>query len=88
MLDNHFPTINPENPYELTDVERELIGKITAAFKNCRRLQKHVQFLYSKGSMFLTYNGNLLYHGCIPLHKDGTFMEMKLRGEKYAGRAL
>lgn len=38
--------------------------------------------------MFLTYNGNLLYHGCIPLHEDGTFMEMKLRGEKYAGRAL
>ncbi|EAD7019180.1 fructose-1,6-bisphosphatase [Listeria monocytogenes] len=88
LLDSHFPTINPEKPYELTDAERELIGKITAAFKNCRRLQKHVQFLYSKGSMFLTYNGNLLYHGCIPLHEDGTFMEMKLRGEKYAGRSL
>lgn len=88
LLDTHFPTIDPENPYTLTDGEKDLIEKITASFKNCRRLQKHVQFLYSKGSMFLTYNGNLLYHGCIPLHEDGTFMEMKLRGEKYAGRAL
>ncbi|EPP1010885.1 fructose-1,6-bisphosphatase [Listeria monocytogenes] len=88
LLDTHFPTIDPENPYTLTDGEKDLIEKITASFKNCRRLQKHVQFLYSKGSMFLTYNGNLLYHGCIPLHDDGTFMEMKLRGEKYAGRAL
>ncbi|EPS4400374.1 fructose-1,6-bisphosphatase [Listeria monocytogenes] len=88
LLDTHFPTIDPENPYTLTDREKDLIEKITASFKNCRRLQKHVQFLYSKGSMFLTYNGNLLYHGCIPLHEDGTFMEMKLRGEKYAGRAL
>ncbi|EGL8219826.1 fructose-1,6-bisphosphatase [Listeria monocytogenes] len=88
LLDTHFPTIDPENPYTLTDGEKDLIEKITASFKNCRRLQKHVQFLYSKGSMFLTYNSNLLYHGCIPLHEDGTFMEMKLRGEKYAGRAL
>ncbi|EAD5762703.1 fructose-1,6-bisphosphatase [Listeria monocytogenes] len=88
LLDTHFPTIDPENPYTLTDGEKDLIEKITASFKNCRRLQKHVQFLYSKGSMFLTYNDNLLYHGCIPLHEDGTFMEMKLRGEKYAGRAL
>ncbi|EHD1587130.1 fructose-1,6-bisphosphatase [Listeria monocytogenes] len=88
LLDTHFPTIDPENPYTLTDGEKDLIEKITASFKNCRRLQKHVQFLYSKGSMFLTYNGNLLYHGCIPLHEDGTFMEMKLRGEKYAGCAL
>lgn len=88
LLDTHFPTIDPETPYTLTDGEKDLIEKITASFKNCRRLQKHVQFLYSKGSMFLTYNGNLLYHGCIPLHEDGTFMEMKLRGEKYAGRAL
>ncbi|EAD8855454.1 fructose-1,6-bisphosphatase [Listeria monocytogenes] len=88
LLDTHFPTIDPEKPYTLTDGEKDLIEKITASFKNCRRLQKHVQFLYSKGSMFLTYNGNLLYHGCIPLHEDGTFMEMKLRGEKYAGRAL
>ncbi|MCV66390.1 fructose-1,6-bisphosphatase [Listeria monocytogenes] len=88
LLDTHFPTIDPENPYTLTDGEKDLIEKITASFKNCRRLQKHVQFLYSKGSMFLTYNGNLLYHGCIPLHEDGTFMEMKLRGEKYAGLAL
>lgn len=88
LLDTHFPTIDPENPYTLTDGEKDLIEKITSSFKNCRRLQKHVQFLYSKGSMFLTYNDNLLYHGCIPLHEDGTFMEMKLRGEKYAGRAL
>lgn len=88
LLDTHFPTIDPNDPYKLTKEEKELIEKITASFKNCRRLQKHVQFLYSKGSMFLTYNGNLLYHGCIPLYEDGTFMEMKLRGENFSGREL
>lgn len=88
LLDTHFPTIDPAHPYQLTSAEQELIDKIIAAFKNCRRLQKHVQFLYAKGSMFLTYNGNLLYHGCIPLHQDGEFMAMELHKKKYTGRAL
>ncbi|MBC2160440.1 fructose-1,6-bisphosphatase [Listeria booriae] len=88
LKDAHFPTIDPANPYELTTEEKELIDKLTASFKNCEKLQRHVSFLYSKGSMVLTYNNNLLYHGCIPLNEDGSFMEMKLKGEKYAGRAL
>lgn len=88
LKDAHFPTINPANPYKLTTDEKELIDKLTASFKNCEKLQRHVSFLYAKGSMVLTYNNNLLYHGCIPLNEDGSFMEMTLKGEKYAGRAL
>ncbi|MBC2165023.1 fructose-1,6-bisphosphatase [Listeria booriae] len=88
LKDAHFPTIDPANPYELTTDEKELIDKLTASFKNCEKLQRHVSFLYSKGSMVLTYNNNLLYHGCIPLNEDSSFMEMTLKGEKYAGRAL
>ncbi|MBC2389172.1 fructose-1,6-bisphosphatase [Listeria booriae] len=88
LKDAHFPTIDPANPYELTTDEKVLIDKLTASFKNCEKLQRHVSFLYSKGSMVLTYNNNLLYHGCIPLNEDGSFMEMMLKGEKYAGRAL
>ncbi|MBC2284061.1 fructose-1,6-bisphosphatase [Listeria booriae] len=88
LKDAHFPTIDPANPYELTTDEKELIDKLTASFKNCEKLQRHVSFLYSKGSMVLTYNNNLLYHGCIPLNEDGSFMEMTLKGEKYGGRAL
>lgn len=87
LKDAHFPTINPANPYKLTTDEKELIDKLTASFKNCEKLQRHVSFLYAKGSMVLTYNNNLLYHGCIPLNEDGSFMEMTLKGEKYAGRA-
>ncbi|WP_099223497.1 fructose-1,6-bisphosphatase [Listeria costaricensis] len=88
LLDTHFPTINPRSPYELTAAEQEVMEKLTFSFKNCERLQKHIQFLYAKGSMFLTYNGNLLYHGCIPLNEDGSFMEMELRGKCFSGRAL
>ncbi|WP_239256176.1 fructose-1,6-bisphosphatase [Listeria ilorinensis] len=88
LLDCYFPTIDPEDPYRLTADEQEVIEKLTFSFKNCERLQKHIQFLYAKGSMFLTYNGNLLYHGCIPLNEDGSFMEMELREKKVSGRTL
>lgn len=88
LKDYHFPTIDPANPYALTPAEHELINKLVSSFKNCEKLQRHVSFLYAKGSMVLTYNSNLLYHGCIPLNEDGSFMEMTLKGEKYAGRAL
>ncbi|MBC6315234.1 fructose-1,6-bisphosphatase [Listeria grandensis] len=88
LTDTHFPTIDPDNPYALTDSEHELIDKLTASFKNCEKLQRHVSFLYAKGSMVLTYNNNLLYHGCIPLNEDGSFMEMTLKGQRFSGRAL
>ncbi|EUJ29706.1 fructose-1,6-bisphosphatase [Listeria cornellensis] len=88
LKDHHFPTIDPANPYVLTPEEHELIDKLVSSFKNCEKLQRHVSFLYAKGSMVLTYNSNLLYHGCIPLNEDGSFMEMTLKGQKYAGRAL
>lgn len=88
LLDTNFPTIDPKNPYALIKEEVEIIQKLVASFKNCERLQKHILFLYSKGSMFLTYNGNLLYHGCIPLNPDGSFMELELHGKKYAGKEL
>lgn len=88
LLDGHFPTIDPENPYRLTREEQEVVQKLIGSFKNCERLQKHISFLYSKGSMYLTYNGNLLYHGCIPLNQDGTFMPFEIRGKAYRGKAL
>lgn len=32
------------------------------------------------------YNGNLLYHGCVPLNEDGSFQKVNIYGEEYAGR--
>ena len=45
-------------------------------------------FLLTKGSLYKVYNGNLLYHGCVPLNEDGTFTEVDIYGEKYSGKEL
>ncbi len=78
LTDTNFPTINPDDPYRLSDHEKAVMDKIGLSFTNSERLQKHVRFLFSKGSMYLTYNNNLLYHGCIPMTPDGKLRRFKL----------
>jgi len=88
LNDTNFPTVDPLNPYELTDEERELMDKLKSSFLNSEKLQKHTSFLYAKGSMYLKYNSNLLYHGCIPLNEDGSFKKINVNGKEYGGKAL
>ncbi|HCZ38492.1 fructose-1,6-bisphosphatase [Brochothrix thermosphacta] len=88
LTDTHFPTINPESPYTLTPEESEVIHRLVSGFVNSEKLQEHVAFLYSKGSMYLRYNGNLIYHGCIPLDDDGSFEKLLIAGKTYSGRSL
>ncbi|MBP3657168.1 MAG: fructose-1,6-bisphosphatase [Clostridia bacterium] len=68
-----FPTIDPKDPYALTPMEREVMDKLVSEFAHSEKLQRHAQFLYSAGGMYLCCNGNLLYHGCIPMNEDGSF---------------
>ena len=88
LNDTSFPTIDPQNPYALTSEEKDVMGKITASFLNSEKLQRHISFLYSKGSVYLKFNSNLLFHGCIPLKEDGSFMEVNLCGQKLSDRKL
>jgi fructose-1,6-bisphosphatase-3 len=89
LKDNNFPTINTDNPYELIPEEKELVEKLKSSFLNSEKLQKHVSFLFAKGSMYLKYNSNLLYHGCIPLNEDGTFKKVNIGASRkeYSGKA-
>lgn len=88
LKDTNFPTIDPKDPYKLTVREQSVIEKLATSFENSDKLQKHVGFLFSKGSIYLKTNGNLLVHGCIPLTDDGDFMSMKIDNKEYKGRAL
>ena len=83
-----FPTVDQNAPYELTDGEREIIDSLTASFRGSAKLQKHTAFLYDNGSMYRVFNGNLLYHGCVPLDENGALAQVRLFGNTYSGRAL
>ena len=88
MLDMDFPTINPERPFELTEEEAKVMVRLQHAFLSSEKLQRHVRFLYAKGGLYKIYNGNLLYHGCMPMEPDGSFTEVEIYGRKYKGKAL
>ncbi|MDD6381246.1 MAG: fructose-1,6-bisphosphatase [Lachnospiraceae bacterium] len=86
-LNTHdFPTIDKNDPCALSDDEEKIIDAAADDFRNSSRLQMHVQFLYDNGSMYLIHNGNLLYHGCIPMNEDGNFSGITHDGHTYKGR--
>ena len=88
MLDMNFPTIDPKDPYRLTPEEETVVDRLQSAFRHCERLQRHMRLLLNRGSLYKVFNGNLLFHGCIPLNEDGSFKEVDVYGKKYRGRAL
>lgn len=88
LRDADFPTVDRERPYQLTEEESKVMLRLKQAFMKCEKLQRHVRFMYSNGGMYKVYNGNLLYHGCVPLNEDGSFEKVDIYGKKYSGRAL
>lgn len=88
MLDKSLPTVDPADPLKLTRQEQELLQALAVSFEHSALLHKHVKFLYSHGAMYKCVNSNLLFHGCIPMTKDGAFENMDLHGKSYSGRAL
>lgn len=87
LNDAHFPTIDPADPYRLSDGEESLMTSLVGAFRRSPALRKHIEFLYACGSLYRVCNGNLLFHGCIPLRADGQFDTVNTGdGQSLAGR--
>ena len=88
MLDMNFPTIDPKDPLKLTKEEQELINSLALSFRHSETLHRHIRFVYSHGAMYKRCNSNLLYHGCIPMEKNGDFaivpvhVDEQLRGRE------
>lgn len=88
LEDTNFPTIDPKDPYALSAEEEVVMDRLQSAFVKCEKLQKHVRFLFSNGSLYKVFNSNLLYHGCVPLNEDGSFKKVRIYGKDYSGKAL
>ena len=88
LRDTNFPTLDPSDPYRLTAEEEEVLRALSASFVNSEKLQSHIKFLYSHGALYTRINGNLLYHGCIPLDEEGNFQPVTLGGVRLAGKDL
>jgi fructose-1,6-bisphosphatase-3 len=83
-----FPTIDPKEPWKLTEEEKSVIDKLRYSFLKSEKLQEHIRFMYAKGSIYLKYNNNLLFHASIPMNPDGTFKKVRVNGVEKSGKEL
>lgn len=91
ICEETFPTVSfdpssPEVSYELTVEEKQVVEGLRMAFVGSVRLRQHMDFLYQKGSMYRIFNGNLLFHGCVPLDESGNLEGVVFHQKRYRGR--
>ncbi|MCF0135507.1 MAG: fructose-1,6-bisphosphatase [Lachnospiraceae bacterium] len=86
LEDWDFPTVDPKDPYTLTPEEDEVINQLRESFRHSVKIQEHVHYLYAKGSLYKVFNGNLLFHGCVPMTKEGKLMSFSMGGKERSGR--
>ena len=84
--DCDLPTVDPADPYKLTDEELSVIDQLAESFRQSEKLQRHIRFLYSKGSLYKIHNGNLLFHGAIPMTEDKQLTEIAIGGKVRKGK--
>lgn len=87
LRDCNFPTVDPANPYQLTEEEEEVMVALEASILNGSRVQRHTEYMFSHGAMFKVNNGNLFFHGSIPMNEDGSFKVVEVDGHRYSGAA-
>lgn len=88
LSDRNLPTVDPADPYRLSPGEQEAMERLRNSFLCSEKLKRHADFLLSHGSMYAICNGNLLYHGCVPLTENGELRSVTLYGSELKGKAL
>jgi fructose-1,6-bisphosphatase-3 len=88
LIDKVMPTIDPADPYRLTDEEEAVMRHLEQSFRSSEKLQRHMRFFLEKGGLYKISNGSLLLHACVPLNEDGSLKEVSVFGKTYKGREL
>ena len=87
MRDMNLPTVDPEDPYRLTEEEEEVMVALESSILNSEKLQRHINYMFTHGALFKIMNNNLLFHGCMILNEKGNFKSVEIEGKKYRGAA-
>jgi fructose-1,6-bisphosphatase-3 len=88
LRDHHFPTLDPENPYELSKAEQECMDRLKNAFTKSQKLKEQMEFMVGRGAMYLQRGECLIFHGCVPVNKEGTFLELDINDRRLSGKAM
>jgi fructose-1,6-bisphosphatase-3 len=88
MLDSHFPTIDWNDPYALSEEEKTCIAQLRESFLHSPALWRHMSWVERQGSMWERRDRALIFHGCVPVTADGAPAPFVVDGVERRGRAL
>lgn len=88
LKDTHFPTIDPAHPYDLSAEEQACMQRIRQSFLTSQTLWEHMGFLVGRGSMWVSRDDHLIFHGCVPVDERGEFLPLTVDGQPYRGKQL
>lgn len=88
LKDKSFPTVDPSDPYRLSADERLCMDRLRESFLSSAMLWDHTRYLARRGSMWVTRDDHLIFHGCVPVDEQGAFLEFPIDGQLLSGREL
>ncbi len=88
LRDHHFPTIDPADPYELSEPERRCLNRIKSSFLSSQKLWGQMGWMVRRGGMVVQREEQLIFHGCVPVDESGEFLPMIIDGEPRYGREM
>lgn len=88
LLDQHFPTIDPEEPCALHPDEEACLKRLRASFTGSARLWDHMRWVVERGSMSMVRDQLAIFHACIPCDGSGNFLSLEIEGEEVAGKRM
>ena len=88
LRDTFLPTIDAADPERLTAEEQSCLQALRSSFLSSTMLWEHMQFVRKRGAMLLRRDSNLIFHGCVPVDKNGEPQNVEVDGVATAGPAL
>ncbi len=88
LKDTSFASVDPANPFALSEEEARVIAHLEQNFLSNELLQQHIRWMFDKGSMVLPFNQSLLFHAAVPLTEEGDFLSHTFERKSYAGASL
>ena len=88
LRDTRLPTVDPQEPYALSEDEHLCLKRLKNSFLHSQKLGEHMRWLVRHGAMFLLRDDHLIFHGCVPVNEQGEFLPMIINGQRYRGHAM
>jgi len=88
LTDTALPTFDPHHPTALSPEEEACMARLQRSFLESHTLWEQMQYVAHRGTVYLIRDNHLIFHGCVPVDAQGTFLPMLVDGVPYTGKAL